>query len=292
MRILVTGSEGFIGGHVMRSLTDDGHDVRGLDLKNANGDVRSLGDVTHAAQDCDAIIHLAAVASVQETIKDSLGTAEHNVTGTRNVFQAAIDNENIPVVYASSAAVYGDNQILPLSENEIPNPLSPYADHKWQNEKDAAEFARAHGLKTFGVRFFNIYGAGQDPSSPYSGVISVFHDRLARNEPITIFGDGQQSRDFVCVDDAVTALKLGLKHASTDALILNVCTGQQTSLLDLIHEMGIALNQTPIIRHEPARDGDIRHSCGNPSRLNGLCGFKPSIPLSHGLKFMVEGSES
>lgn len=292
MKILVTGSEGFIGTHVVRSLRADGHDVRGLDLKDNSGDIRKAEDLKQATEGCDAIIHLAAVASVQETIKDPKGTAEHNVTGTQNVFQAAIGAGHIPVVYASSAAVYGDNQNLPLKESETPNPLSPYAEHKWQNEKDAAAFGKHHGLKTFGVRFFNIYGEGQDPSSPYSGVISVFHDRLESGQDITIFGDGQQSRDFVSVDDAITALKLGLEHASTDAPIANVCTGKTTPLLELADAIGQAIQRTPNIHFAPARDGDIRHSCGDPEHLNTLCGFTPKTPLAQGLKSMVKGRHS
>jgi UDP-glucose 4-epimerase len=280
MKYLVTGSEGFIGRHLIKNLQAQGHVVSGLDIRNSSGDIRTMKDVLSKAENVDGIFHLAAIASVQQTITDPQGTFETNVTGTRNVFKAGKELGGIPVVYASSAAVYGDNQNLPLKESEKPTPLSPYAEHKYQNEQDA----RSSGLPTFGLRFFNIYGPGQDPSSPYSGVISVFYDRLKAELPLTVYGDGQQTRDFVAVEDAVTALITAMANVSEGGAVANICTGRSTTLLELIRVLGEILGCTPKIDYQPPKSGDIRHSRGNPDLFQQICGFKAATSLSSGLR--------
>ena len=283
MKYLVTGSSGFIGTHLCEKLIAQHHEIIFCDLKDQSGDIRALDLGIDNFGELDGIFHLAAIASVQHTIDDPESTFETNVVGTRNVFSLA-KVKDIPVVYASSAAVYGDNNNLPLSEAETPAPLSPYAEHKLQNEIDAHKA----GIKSFGVRFFNIYGPGQDPSSPYSGVISIFHDRLKGERPITIYGSGTHSRDFVYVGDAVQALLLGMKHAGREAPVANVCTGNENTLLELAHTLGAALNITPQIHFEAERAGDIVHSCGNPSKLEKLIGFRPQTVLSTGIQALVK----
>lgn len=296
MKILVTGAAGFIGGHVVRTLAAAGHQVAGLDKRPVAPslpctkillDIQEGAALAEAAQGCDAIYHLAAVASVPRSIEDPEGTFADNVTGTRNVFEAAYRAGSLPVVYASSAAIYGDNQNLPLKETETPKPLSPYAEHKLANEHDAARYGMEYGLPTFGVRFFNIFGPGQDPSSPYSGVISIFHERLATGKPITIYGDGLQTRDFVYVGDAVQAMMAGMKNASPLAPVANVCRGETVTLLELLQTLAGIMGQSPSPAFAPARAGDIRHSCGDPARLSGLTGFQPSILLKDGLAQLV-----
>lgn len=286
MKYLVTGSSGFIGTHLVNTLKKQGHHIRLLDPKDGSGDIRDLQLLSQSIEDIDGVFHLGAIASVQASIEDPAGTFETNVSGTQNVFQAAAAKKT-PIVYASSAAIYGDNKNLPLSENEPPKPLSPYAEHKLQNECDAALFGQEYGVRTFGLRFFNIYGPGQDPSSPYSGVISVFHDRLKAGKPITIYGDGLQTRDFVAVKDAVSGLITAMQHVSVDAPIANLCTGQTTSLLDLATALGNKLNIEPVLIHEPPRSGDIRHSQGNCEYLQNLAGFKPNQSLSEGLDALL-----
>lgn len=283
MKYLVTGSSGFIGTHLCSHLNAQGHNVVRCDMKDKSGDIRAANLGMDTIETIDGIFHLAAIASVQETFSDPDETFQTNVNGTRAVFDLAKDR-NIPIVYASSAAVYGDNANLPLSEDEPAMPLSPYAEHKLQNEIDARDM----GIQSFGVRFFNIYGPGQDPSSPYSGVISIFHDRLKNGQAITIFGDGHHSRDFVYVGDAVQALILGMQHANLDAPIANVCKGNKSTLLKLAETLGKSLAQDPDIRFEPARAGDIVHSLGDPARLQAITGFRPQIALNTGIQKLVE----
>jgi UDP-glucose 4-epimerase len=280
MKYLITGSGGFIGGHLLRALQGQGHEVQGFDLKDRSGDVRDYENTLRAMEGADGVFHLAAIASVQASIGDPEGTQLTNAQGARNVFEAAKALGGLPVVYASSAAVYGDNQNLPLSETEDPRPLSPYAEHKLQNERDARE----SGLKTFGLRFFNVYGPGQDPSSPYSGVISVFHDRLKAGRGLDIFGDGAQTRDFVAVEDVVRALMLAMEHVSVAAPVANVCTGQRSSLVELAQVLGDLTGHLPALNYLPAREGDIRHSCGNPGLFEKFCGFRPQTSLREGLR--------
>jgi UDP-glucose 4-epimerase len=289
MKYLVTGSAGFIGGHLVRALEARGDEVVRLDLKDNSGDVRIVDDVMRLAEGVDGIFHLAAIASVQETIKDPQGTFDTNVNGMRHVLAAAQD-AGAAVVYASSAAVYGDSQNLPLTEGEDPRPMSPYAEHKLQNEMDAREVSVVYGLKTFGLRFFNVYGAGQDPSSPYSGVISVFYDRLSRGQDLCVYGDGQQTRDFVAVADVVNSLLLAMDNADSSAPVANICTEVQTSLLTLANTLGAVLGADVNVRHEEARGGDIRHSVGSATRFKSLCGFIPSMALEEGLAELVSGA--
>jgi len=296
MKYLVTGAAGFIGQHLTRTLLTQGHTVLGVDIKprpqNFEGgyhqdNILDLPRMCALAQGCDGIFHLAAVASVVKTIEDPIGTHTTNVTGTLHMFEAARHGGNIPVVYASSAAVYGDQTALPLKETALCHPLSPYAAHKLDNENDAKAYGKAFGLPSFGLRFFNLYGAGQDPTSPYSGVISIFHSTLLAGTPLTLFGDGTQTRDFVAVEDAITGLIHAMQQASPAAPVTNLCTGTQTSLLVLAQTLGGVLNVTPQILHKAPRGGDIKHSCGDPTLCQTLTGFKPALSLMDGLKHLA-----
>lgn len=284
MKYLVTGSSGFIGTHLTSALIADGHEVVPFDLQDQTGDIRNPEDFKDI-KGLDGVYHLAAIASVQETIKDPKGTYENNVLGTRNVFDFAL-GANLPVVYASSAAVYGDNQNLPLSEDEAPKPMSPYAEQKLQNESDANSYAQK-GLKSFGVRFFNIYGPGQDPTSPYSGVISIFHERLKTAQTISIYGDGEQSRDFVYVSDAVKALTYAMKNASTKAPYANVCTQKTITLNRLYEIMRTLLKSDSKLAYQPAREGDIRHSEGDARYMLELTGYKYDCSLEEGMTRLI-----
>jgi len=210
------------------------------------------------------------------------------VLGTRNVFQAALDQGGVPVVYASSAAVYGDNDALPLKETEEPKPMSPYAEHKLANEKEAKAFG-AQGLPSFGLRFFNIYGPGQDPSSPYSGVISIFHDRLQNRKPITIYGDGGQTRDFVYVGDTVQGCLRAMNCADASAPVANLCRGDTIMISELLDLMGEIMGEPADISYGAERSGDIRYSCGDPARLKGVTGFTPQTGMKEGLKNLISG---
>jgi UDP-glucose 4-epimerase len=191
------------------------------------------------------------------------------------------------VVYASSAAVYGDHAELPLTEQAPTRPLSAYGADKLGCEQHARVGGLVHGLPTLGLRFFNVFGPRQDPRSPYSGVISIFCDRLARGEPVAIYGDGGQTRDFVAVADVVAALLAGLRQASPAAPVLNVCTGRATSVLELAHVVAAACGVAPAITHLPARRGEIRHSLGDPARLRATLGLGEPRGLQDGIAEIV-----
>ncbi len=290
MKYVVTGSAGFIGGALTKRLKMQGHEIIGIDPADGSGDILDFDDLAKKARGADGIFHLGAIASVPRTIEDPKNSHAVNVTGTLNVLEAARVDGNIPVVYASSAAVYGDNDALPLSESETPRPLSPYAAHKIANEIDAKSFGAAYGLKTFGLRFFNIYGPGQDPSSPYSGVISIFHDRLRARAPVTLFGDGGQTRDFVALDDAMQSLIIAMENVSDSAPVANICTGTAISLRDLLDSFGQVMDATPEIQTAPPRAGDIKYSYGSPALFAKLTGFTPQTPLSEGLKALIKAA--
>lgn len=297
MKYLVTGAAGFIGGHIARTLAAQGHQVSGIDIRPFASDIpfegydcniENLATLRKYVAGCDGIYHMAAIASVPQSFEDPDGTYATNVLGTRNVFQAALDEGGIPVVYASSAAIYGDNDALPLKETEEPKPMSPYAEHKLANEKEAKEFG-AQGLPSFGLRFFNIYGPGQDPSSPYSGVISIFHDKLQNRQPITIYGDGKQTRDFVYVGDTVQGCLHAMRRADKAAPIANICRGDTIEIRELLDLMGEVMHSPPDIAYSEGRSGDIRYSCGAPSRLQELTGFTPQTGMKEGLERLISG---
>jgi UDP-glucose 4-epimerase len=230
----------------------------------------------------DACCHLAAVASVERGMRDWRGTHRVNLTGTI-VLMDAIRARPVPLVYASSAAVYGDCQDLPLAEGAATRPLSAYGADKLGCELHAAVGAHVHGIPATGLRFFNVYGPRQDPRSPYSGVISIFCDRFARGAPVEIFGDGAQTRDFVYVADVVKALMRGIDRRAPGAEVLNVCTGRPTSVLELARAIADLAGVVPDIRFAPPRAGEVRHSLGAPDRARAMLGLPPPTALRDGL---------
>lgn len=311
---LVTGGCGFIGSHLVDALLASGHTVRVLDdLSTGSRDnlsgaasliVGTVADpdvVRDAMDGVDGCFHLAAIASVTRSTEAWFETHQVNLGGTINVFDAARQGSRsgsatkaTPVIYASSAAIYGDNPALPLSEEAGLHPLTPYGADKAGSELHAQAGAAVFGVPNVGFRFFNIFGPRQDPSSPYSGVISIFTDRILSGLPITIFGDGGQTRDFVYVGDVVRALVAGMaqaEHAEAAAVpapVLNVCTGEQISLLDLIQAIEDASGLTAEIQFADARAGDIRHSCGDPTGLQKTLDVVATTPLVDGLAALVD----
>ena len=203
------------------------------------------------------------------------------------MFDAARAAGRIPVVYASSAAIYGDQGEGAVPEGAPPQPQTAYGADKLGCELHARVAGTVHGVATTGFRFFNVYGPRQDPSSPYSGVISIFFNRIGAGQGITVFGDGGQTRDFIFVADVVKALILGMEHATVDAAVFNVCTGRTTSLLELAETIGRVFEVDPAIRFEAPRTGDIRASLGNPGRARKTLGFEARTTLENGLRTMV-----
>ncbi len=294
--VLVTGGAGFIGSHLCDALLRAGRRVRVLDDLSSGsrsnlspdveliaGDVADRAAVARAVDGVGACFHLAAIASVERGMRDWVGTHRVNLTGTV-VLLDAVRAHPVPVVYASSAAVYGDGQDLPLDEDAAKRPLSAYGADKYGCELHAAVATRVHGVPTTGLRFFNVYGPRQDPLSPYSGVISIFCDRLASGEPIDVFGDGLQTRDFVYVADVVQALTRALdRPRALQPEVFNVCTGEAISILHLGREIAGLAGKSLSVRHGPARAGDIRHSVGSPSRAKAAFGVRGLTPLRDGL---------
>ena len=305
-RVLVTGGCGFIGSHLCEALSAAGHEVRILDdlstgkLSNQvpgaeflRGSVVEPADVSRAMEGVDACFHLAAVASVQRGTEAWLETHRVNLSGTINVFEAARAGA-VRVVYASSAAVYGIPDRSPLTEESRLQPLSAYGADKLGCEQHARVAGLVHGVPTFGLRFFNVFGPRQDPHSPYSGVISIFCERLAKGEPVLLHGDGGQTRDFVHVTDVVRALLAAWKRASVEAPVANVCTGRPTSVLELARTIAGLLGREAAIQPSPVRVGDIRESLGATARLEEVLGVREAMPLAEGLSgilaWLAEGA--
>jgi UDP-glucose 4-epimerase len=298
-RYLVTGGAGFIGSHLVDALIAGGNEAIVLDdlstghlsnlqpgVKLVEGDVADVGAVTSAIEGVDGCFHLAAVASVQRSNEDWLGTHRTNLTGTITVLDAARHARNgtaVPVVYASSAAVYGDAKDLPIAETTPTRPLTAYGADKLGSELHARVASHVHGVPTTGMRFFNVYGPRQDPKSPYSGVISVFAESVLTGRRIGIHGDGGQTRDFIFVGDVVDHLMAAMSTSTAQARVFNVCTGNATSVLYLAKTLMRAAGRSFEIKHGPARAGDIRESVGDPSRAIAGLGLRAMTPLADGL---------
>ena len=303
MKYLVTGGCGFIGSHLCDALIELGHDVTVLDnlstgfRKNLSdkaklivADVSDHDAVADAMRDQDGCFHLAAIASVEQSNIDWAGTHAINQTGSINVFDAARANEQrgaVPVVYASSAAVYGDNATLPLSEKATPTPISAYGADKLGSELHARVAWINHGVPTIGMRFFNVYGPRQNPKSPYSGVISIFIDKILSNSPVTIYGNGGQTRDFIYVVDVVRHLVRSMSRATENAEIYNVCTGHSTSILQLAKTLFSVSGSAPKIDFQAARSGDIFTSLGLPKKAQVGLNIEAKVELGKGLKMTV-----
>ena len=283
-RILVTGGAGFIGSHLVESLLGKGLKVRVLDnlstgkvsnlpegnanLELVTGDVADAAVVQEAMRDCSAVVHLAAVASVQASVDDPVSTHQANFVGTLNVCESMQKAGIKRVVFASSAAIYGNNgEGSAIDEDTPKSPLTPYAADKLASEYYLDFYRREHGLEPVILRFFNIFGPRQDPSSPYSGVISIFTERAIKGLPVSIFGDGEQTRDFVFVKDLVSILLQALEVSEPKEGAVNIGLSRSTSLNDLITELGNATGSALAVTHLAPRQGDSRHSRANNARL-------------------------
>jgi UDP-glucose 4-epimerase len=240
--------------------------------------------VAQAVAGCDAVVHLAAVASVQASVDDPVATHQSNFIGTLNVCEAMRLHGVRRVVYASSAAIYGNNgEGVAIDEDTAKSPLTPYAADKLASEHYLDFYRRQHGLEPAVFRFFNIFGPRQDPSSPYSGVISIFTQRAQQGLPISVFGDGEQTRDFFYVGDLVELLMQALSAGQVEPLPVNVGWNQAVSLNQLLAEIGVLCGALPQVTHLPARAGDIRHSRADNARLQMQYQLPSQTPLRDGL---------
>jgi UDP-glucose 4-epimerase len=289
--VVVTGGCGFIGSHLVRHLVADGRPVRVLDdlssgdvsrlpagVEFRQGDVADPGFIRPGVAGAAVVYHLAAIASVAQSNDRWL---------TSHVRDKAPE---AGFVYASSAAVYGDLPLEPgqrIAESAPIRPLGPYGVDKLNVELHAGVAGPLFGLRSFGLRFFNVFGPGQDPDSQYSGVISRFVALARSGGPITIFGDGEQTRDFVHVDDVVRALLLAERSAGVAAPVANVCTGLPTSVNQLASAIADRFAPAPAIVHTEARRGEIRRSLGDPSLAGRLLGWEPAVTLNAGLRAVI-----
>ncbi|HEY3620393.1 MAG TPA: NAD-dependent epimerase/dehydratase family protein [Candidatus Sulfotelmatobacter sp.] len=302
--ILVTGGAGFLGSHLVDALLRLGHLLRVLDdlssghrhnlprqIQFLRGDITDPTTVEEAFEGIDACFHLAAIASVVRSNREWLRTHEVNLTGTLNILNQARrlrTRREIPIVYASSAAIYGDCGTVPIGEDTPLAPLSAYGADKSACELHARVAGAVHEIPTVGLRFFNLYGPRQDAQSPYSGVIALFADRLRLGEPVEIFGDGEQVRDFTYVGDAVGALDRALSAASASAPVFNICTGKGTSVRALAETMAELCQTDSTAYYRPARSGEVRISVGDPRRAAAQLGFKAETVLSDGLAITLD----
>lgn len=283
-RILVTGGAGFIGSHLVEALLENGYGVRVLDDlstgKLANlpvdrahlslnvGDVADAPTVERALKDCSAVVHLAAVASVQASVENPVATHQSNFIGTLNICEAMRQAGLRRVVFASSAAIYGNNgEGTAITEDTPKAPLTPYAADKLASEHFLDFYRRQHGLEPVILRFFNIYGPRQDPSSPYSGVISIFSERAKKQLPVTVYGDGEQTRDFVYVEDLVKVLVQAVKESEPSGEPVNVGFNRSTSINELVATLNTLLGRPLAVNYAAPRSGDIRHSRADNQRL-------------------------
>ena len=297
MRALVTGGAGFIGSHLTDALCVEGAAVRVLDDLSTGhrsnlagspsadltvGSVTDFDTVRRRAEGCDVIFHQAAIASVPRSIDDPRMSHAVNVGGTVNVLEAARQAGVRRVVFAGSAAVYGTREGA-VSETDAPAPGSPYAVEKLASEHYMRMWPGLFDVSTVTLRYFNVFGPRQDPSSPYSGVVSIFVDRLRAGRPVTIFGDGEQTRDFVAVDDVVRANLAAAKAPIAGALVANVARGQATSLNTLYRALADLLDGPTAPAYGPTRAGDVRHSLANVDRARDALGFAAQTGIQAGL---------
>ena len=303
MKYLITGGAGFIGSHIVEALFKQEHEIIILDnlfsgnieniqpfLQKKNvefvkGSITDLPLLRKTFKGVDGIFHEAAIASVHQSVLNPLNTHDVNSTGTLHVLLAAEECGVKKVILASSAAIYGDHPLLPKREDMIPMPLSPYAVSKLTGEYYCAVFSQLYGIQTVSLRYFNVFGPRQDPSSEYSGVISKFIAQVKQNKPITIFGNGEQSRDFVFVSDVVSA-NISAMESGVQG-VFNIGCGEQTSLNELADLVkNIAGNDVPIL-YEPPRDGDIKKSFADISRAREMLGYEPEYTVREGLERTV-----
>ncbi len=298
MKALITGGAGFIGSHIADRLLSDGHEVIVLDdfstghrenlqqhdrLTVVEGCISDFALVKSLTENVNWIFHKAAVASVQKTIFDPLGSHVINYTGTLNILEAARLNKVERVVFASSAALYGDAPELPKTEDMLPVTLSPYAVDKLASEKACGMYYTLYGVETVCLRYFNVYGPRQDPSSPYSGVISIFADKLDAGQTPTIYGDGSQTRDFIYISDVVEANMRAVVSDEAVGRFMNVATGVQTTLNELLQVFCDIKHRGFSANYEQARKGDIRESYANIETAMRVLDWQPTVELRQGL---------
>ena len=299
-KFLVTGGAGFIGSHIVERLVQDGAQVRVVDnlstgrigrlehllsaIEFVEGDLANQSTANEAAEGMDFVVHQAAIPSVQRSLLDPIATNRANVLGTLNLLESCRRVGVRRFVYAASSSAYGNTEVLPKHEDMAPNPMSPYALQKYVGERYCKLYFELYGLETMSLRYFNVFGPGQDPHSEYSAVIPKFINCLLNHQPITIYGDGEQSRDFTFIENVVEANLLALNTAGVGGQMCNVGCGERISLNRLVvlleREIG---RSAQVIRVEP-KLGDVRHSLADVGRARALLTYQPKIGVEEGLR--------
>jgi nucleoside-diphosphate-sugar epimerase len=300
---LVTGGAGFIGSHLAEELLARGHRVRVADSlvtgKRANlahlpdvefleGDLADVEFARRAAEGCDYVLHQAAIPSVPRSVADPIASNRANIDATLNVLVAARDAGARRVVFAGSSSAYGNTPTLPKHEAMPPNPLSPYALQKVVGEQYLQMFTALYGLETVSIRYFNVFGPRQDPSSPYSGVISVFATALLENRSPRIYGDGEQTRDFTYIANVVDGVLRACEAPGASGEVINVATGGRISLNRLFEVMRDIIGATVQPTYADSRSGDVRDSQADIQKAQALLGYRPIVPFEDGLARTIE----
>ena len=304
--VLVTGGAGFIGSNLTEALLEQGHRVRVLDnfstgrkenlvfdksyplLETMEGDIRDPGVCRNVMQGMEVVFHEAAIPSVQQSVEDPSHSNAVNAGGTLNILLAARDEGVKKVVYASSCAIYGDDPVLPKKEEMAPSPLSPYALQKYVGERYCQLFFQLYGLETLSLRYFNIFGPKQDPSSVYSGVIARFISALVEGTTPIVYGDGEQSRDFTYVGNVVQANLLAMSAPRLGGEVVNIGCGKRTSLNELLDVLKKIFRSQVLPVHQEARAGDVRHSVADIQKGRTLLNFNPREDIEMGLEKTVD----
>ena len=299
----MTGGAGFIGSHLTEELRRRGEQVRVADSlitgKRANlahvqgvefieGDLADLAFAKRAVQGIDYVLHQAAIPSVPRSVEDPITSNRANIDATLNVLVAARDAGVERIVYAGSSSAYGNTPTLPKREDMVPNPLSPYALQKLVGEQYMRMFTALYDLETVTIRYFNVFGPRQDPSSPYSGVISVFAKALLENKAPTIYGDGEQTRDFTYVANVVDGVLRAAKARDASGAVINVATGSSISLNRLFRVMRDLTGSRVDVQYGPLRHGDVKDSLADITKARTLLGYEPTVSFEDGLRNTIE----
>ena len=303
MNCLVTGGAGFIGSNLTKALLTSGYTVRILDnfstgkrenlgpyqerVELIEGDLRSYHIVHEAVRDIEVVFHQGALPSVPRSINDPITTNQVNVEGTLNILDAAKSAGVRRVIYASSSSIYGENPTLPKQEDMTPLPISPYAVAKLAGEKYCQAFTRSYGLETVGLRYFNVFGAGQDPKSQYAAVIPLFITAFLDGGRIQIHGDGEQSRDFTYIDNVVQANMKAAVAEGAAGEVFNVACGEQTSLNQILDDLRKVTEVDVDLEYGPDRPGDVKHSLADISKARDILDYNPAVSAQEGLRRSV-----
>lgn len=303
-KYLVTGGAGFIGSHIVKRLVNDGGHVRVVDnlstgqarrldaLRSAiqfiEGDLAEEAIARRAVEGIDFVLHQAAVPSVQRSVADPVGTNRSNVTATLNLLESCRRAGVRRLVYAASSSAYGDTEVLPKHEDMPSNPLSPYALQKFVGERYCRLYHELFGVETVSLRYFNVFGPGQDPHSEYSAVIPKFIKGLLAKQPITIYGDGEQSRDFTYIDNVVEANLLALEAPDAAGKMCNIGCGERITLNRLVTLLEQQLGTKAQVSYTPPNAGDVRNSLADIERAKVLLRYRPEIMIEEGLRRTIE----